>query len=82
MIPVTPASAGGAGIGSFNKANKNPTTKPVTRAKITSFMYVPPSYLIIPEKRPSTQREGLKQEDYIFSGADTPISFNEFCSVI
>lgn len=41
-IPVTPASAGGAGIGSFKSANRKPTMTPVKSAKITSFMYVPP----------------------------------------
>jgi len=38
MIPVTPASAGGAGIGSLSKAKIKPTINPVRIDKSTSFM--------------------------------------------
>lgn len=37
-IPVTPGSAGGAGIGSFNSAKTKPTIKPVIMDKMTIFI--------------------------------------------
>jgi hypothetical protein len=40
-IPVIPANAGGAGIGSLNKAKINPTKNPVTNDKMTIFMKSP-----------------------------------------
>jgi hypothetical protein len=38
MIPTTPASAGGAGIGSLNRAKINPTAKPVISDSRTIFI--------------------------------------------
>jgi hypothetical protein len=39
-IPVTPANAGGAGIGNLNKANRNPTITPVISANIVSLIEI------------------------------------------
>jgi hypothetical protein len=36
-IPAMPAMADGAGIGSLNKANKNPTIAPVNKENNMSF---------------------------------------------
>lgn len=38
MIPVTPAKAGGAGMGSLNSANIKPTINPVTIERTTIFI--------------------------------------------
>lgn len=43
-IPRIPAKAGGAGIGSFKEANKNPTTRPVIKARMISFKIEPPFF--------------------------------------
>ncbi len=47
-MPKIPGRAGGAGIGSLIHANKKPTIRPATTAKIISCIIIPSFAITIP----------------------------------